>query len=188
MSFKLLLCLALVLSGAMCGCSTTRPLAVIAPEKERHPELPVKFASYRQLYEFMATREGVQSFPDAVFKLAADSETQIYSLDEPPKYVWVITPRFYNGGIYDVIRGAQGNGSIYLVRPLARDFISANTDCGFELVGLAEGNIYRLSNVNKTPILITHWHLSADKDPETVYEWNGKFFVHVRPDKSGSNP
>lgn len=142
MTSKLVLCLAVVLGGALCGCSTTRPPAIIAPEEQlRQTELPVTFANYRQLYEFMAKLEGVQSFPDALFKLAADSQTKMYALDEPPKHVWVITPHFYNGGIYDQIRGATGNGNFYLVRPLARNDTSLNTDCGFELIGIADNRL-----------------------------------------------
>ena len=189
MNPQMLLCLALVLSGSLTGCSTARQCPVIAPDPDAAKiELPLKFAGYRELYGFMAKREGVQSYADAVFKLAADSETRILALDTPPTYVWVILPHFYNGGIYDLIRGAQGNGGIYLVHPLANNFTAANTDGGFELVGIAGGNRYEFSSVNQVPRLIAHWHLSAGEQPETVYEWNGKFFAQIKPDRSVSSP
>lgn len=188
---KILLFLALVLSGGLVGCSTNRQPAVIAPERLlRQTGLPVRFANHHQLYGFIAKHEGVQSFPDAVFRLAADSNTELYDFDDAPRHVWVVTPHFYtvyNSGSSDLIRGATGNGNFYLVRPLAGNSASRNTDCGFELVGTVEGNTYGFSGFNQTTRLTTHWHLSADKSPETVYEWNGHFFGQLVPDKSVSN-
>ncbi len=147
-------------------------------------KLPIHFSNYRELYLFMAKYEGIPTSADAVFQFAADSETEIYTLDELPSYVWVIMPHFFNGGIFDEIRGAQGNGSIYLVHPLARNFASDDTNRGFELIGIAEGNAYRFASINQIPRLITNWHISAGEHPESIYEWNGKFFAQLPPDKS----
>jgi len=172
-----LLCLILILISGLTGCATD-PSPGIEPRADVSVQLPVRFRTYQELYTFIAQREGVPA--DAVFKLAADSETEIDGFDDPLPYLWVITPHFYNGGIFDQIRGEQGNGRYYILRPLARDFSSLDTDRGFELVGLAEGNSVRWTSVNRTLQLITGWHISAGESPETVYQWNGKFFEQMK--------
>lgn len=181
MKSKLILWLVLALSGGLFGCSTTRqPLVIGRGSVEGTIQLPVRFSNYHELYVFIAKNEGIPESADTLFQLAADSETKIYALDESPSYVWVITPHFYNGGILDEIRGAQGNGGIYLVCPLAKNFTSGDTNHGFELVGIATGNACRFSSVNHVTRLITNWHISAAEQPETVYQWNGKCFEGIK--------
>jgi len=169
-NLKPVLCLALILSGALFGCSTPHHLVAIDPNKEPILDLPLKFASYQKLYAFIAKREGLPTDAHTVFKLAADSSTQIYGLNGPPLHALVITPHFYNGGIFDTIRGAQGNGSLYIARSLAHDFTSLDTDHGFELIGFGAGNGLLWSSVNERCRFITGWHLSAGERPETTYE------------------
>ena len=171
--------LAFIWVCGLVGCVTKEPV-VIEPHADVTVQLPVRFSTYRDVYTFIARREGVPTNTDALFKLAADSETEIYAFDDPPPYLWVITPHFYNGGIFDEIRGAQGNGGYYILRPLARNFTSMDTDCGFELVGVAEGNSVSWRSLNHNPQLITTWHIGGGKPPETVYEWNGKYFEQVK--------
>jgi len=178
MKSKLLLCLALVLSGGLFGCSTPKKeFSVGVGTEAQDVKLPIKFANYRELYTFIAqhTYGGMPTNDNTLFKLASDSETKIYVFDIPPSYLWVITPHFFNGG--DEIRGAQGNGDYYVLRPLVvRNFRFANTDCEFELVGVGAGNTLNWSNYNQKARFTTSWHLSAEDHPETIYEWNGKFF------------
>ena len=183
MNPKLLLCLALILSGGLFGCSTTKTDSTTSSDAEEKIQLPIKFAGYRELYAFIAREtfgdDGVSPNADTIFKLAADNETETYELDYPPSYLWVITPHYFNGGIIDGIRGEQGNGSYYVLRPLAGCLTSGKTDCGFELVGIAWGNTLSFSGYNQTTRLITSWHISAGEHPETVYEWTGKCFEQV---------
>jgi len=168
------------------GCATPKKPVAIVPSPDRQGiHLPVRFSGYHQAFAFIARREGVPVDADTLFKLAADSTTTIHGLIGPLPYMWIIEPHLYDGGIYDRLRGAQGNGGYYLLRPLARDFTTLDTDHGFELLGIAEGNAFRWSSHNGVPRLITNWHLSAAESPESVYEWNGTFF---KPLASDCNP
>ena len=173
-------CLALVLSVGLFGCSTTSRVVVAEPNKAPIGKLPIEFDTYEKLYAFIAKREGLPMDHHTVFKLAADSSTEIDGLNEQPSYALVITPHFYNGGIFDTIRGAQGNGSLYVLRARAHNFTSLDTDRGFELIGYGGGNGLRWSSYNHQCRFITGWHLSAGERPETIYEWNGTFFEQVK--------
>lgn len=179
MKSRFLICLALILIVSLIGCATKKPL-VIEPHGDTPVNLPVRFHTYHDLYTFIAQREGLPNAANSLFKLAADSETKIYAFDAPPPYLWVITPHFYNGGIFDEIRGAQGNGSYYVLCPPATNFTSLDTDRGFKLVGVAAGNSLRWSSLNHNPPLITTWHMGGGPPAETVYEWNGKFFEQMK--------
>jgi hypothetical protein len=175
---KLILCLALVLSGGLFGCATPKnEFGVGVGTEAQDVQLPIRFVNYRELYTFIAqhTYGGMPRNDSTLFKLASDSRTDMYTFDDPPFYVWVITPHFFNGD--DEIRGAQGNGDYYVLRPLVdHNFRFANTDCIFELVGVGAGNTLKWSSYNQKVRFITSWHISAEDQPETVYEWNGKFF------------
>jgi hypothetical protein len=189
MNPKLLLCLALVLSGGLFGCSTARPTFVTGDTDSKPIRLPIKFAGYREFYTFVAqhTSGGVPTNADTLFNLAADSTTKIITLgmgdsrNEKMPYVYLVTPHYYNGGVFDQIRGAQGNGEYYILRPLSK-YTALDTDKGFELVGILEGNAYTVQdiNVNETPRFVSYWHLSAGEHPESIYEWNGKFFAQIK--------
>jgi hypothetical protein len=91
------------------------------------------------------------------------------------RYVYLVTVHYYNGGVFDQIRGAQGNGSYYILRPLSV-YSALDTDKGFELVGVVEGNSWKLMHSNGRCRFVTYWHVSAAESPESIYEWNGKFF------------
>jgi len=178
---KYVLCLMLALGGLSSGCSASKQSVAIIPPSDREGiELPVKFRDYQEVFMFIAKHEGIPTNTDWLFKFAADSETRNYTLDEPPFHVWLIIPHFYNGGIYDKIRSAQGNGGYYVLRPLAGDFTSDNTDCGFELVRVAAGNTITWSGNNHRARFTTTWHVSAAESPADVYEWNGNFFEPVK--------
>jgi len=179
---KLILCLALILSGGLFGSSTAKPTVAGDTDAEQI-KLPIKFAGYRELYAFIAQNSGGGLPTDAntLFKLAADSKTEIITLsDEKMPYVYLIESHYYNGGIYDQIRGAQGNGSYFILRPLATNYAARDTDKGFELIGIADGNSCAMTNSNGKLQFVTHWHLSATESPESIYEWNGKFFELVK--------
>ena len=142
MKLRIALCPALIVSGILFGCSTTRQDSGSVHDT-RAVELPIRFAGYRELYTFIAqhTDGGMPTNNDALFKLAADSKTEIITLeDERMPYVYLVEGHYYNGGVYDQIRGAQGNGGYYILRPLATNLSELNTDKGFELVGIAKGN------------------------------------------------
>ena len=103
----------------------------------------------------------------------------MYQSEFPPYFLWVITPHFFNRS--DEIRGAQGNGEYYILRPLTnKDFSFAGTNYEFELVGVGEGNTLEWSSVNGKLQFITGWHLSAWEHPETTNEWNGKIFEALK--------
>jgi hypothetical protein len=181
MKSKFILCLVLILCSDLFGCATRHYPDTHA---DSDVKLPVRFKNYQELYAFISREvfesKSVSSNPNTLFKLAADSETEPYALDNPPFYLWIITPRYFNGGIYDQIRGAQGNGVYYIIRPLARNFASDKTDCGFELVGIAHGNALSFSDYNQTTRLTTYSHISATEHPGNTYEWNGKIFEQVK--------
>lgn len=184
MNYKSLLCFALVLSGGLLGCSTT-PRSAHNPDT--NPNLPIQFRTYHELYTFIAARayggDGMPTNTDMVLALASDTTTEIVGLanDEIP-YVYLVTPHFYHGEVYDQIRGAQGNGDYYILRPLTKwtDDINAGRDRGFELIGMGEGNTLRWTNSNGKIGFVTTWHISATESPESVYEWNGKTFEQVK--------
>jgi hypothetical protein len=179
---KLILCLSLVLSGGLFGCSTTH---WSSSEADTDTKLPVRFNNYRELYAFIEARTygGMPTNMDTTLAMASDSETKIVTLsDDKIPYVYLVTPHLYDGGIYDHIRGAQGNGYYYILRPLAKatDYTSDGKEHGFDLIGIGEGNTFTWTNSNGKTGFITTWHLSAGEHPETIYEWNGKFFEHVK--------
>jgi hypothetical protein len=169
MKFRLLLCLALVFSGGLFGCSTTKP-ASIATDAEQI-KLPITFASLDDFFTFVA-RNSINGMPindDTVSKLVADSTDKIVDLDSKQRqmpFVHVLESHYFNRG-FDEIRGVKGNGQFYILRPLTNKV---------ELVGILDGNSYRLQPINGTPRFVSYWHLSANKSSENIYEWNGKFF------------
>lgn len=185
MNNRIPLCLAFVLSGVSYGCSTATSQGSRGVADSGTIGLPVTFAGYREFYTFVAKRTygGMSTDADTLFKLAADSTTTIITLeDKQMPYVYLVESHYYNGGIYDQIRGAQGNGDYYILRPRATNYTDLDTDKGFELVGIAEGNSCKLtySNSNGKPRFVTHWHLSVDESPERIYEWNGRFFEELK--------
>jgi hypothetical protein len=177
---KLIFCLALVLSGGLFGCSTTH---WSADNPESNPKLPIQFKNYGELYAFIAAHvnggSGMATNADMVLAMASDTTTKIVTLaDDKIPCVYLVTPHFYNGGIFDHIRGAQGNGDYYILRPLSKptDYTGDGKDHGFELIGIGEGNTFTWTNLNGKIGFVTTWHISAGEHPETIYEWNGKFF------------
>ena len=169
---KLLLCLALVLSGGLFGCSTTKPALVAGDTHAEQIKLPITFASNREFFTFVA-RNSINGMPindDTVSKLATDSTDKTVGLDSKQRqmpFVHVVESHYFNRGI-DEIRGVQGNGQFYILRPLFTSKV--------ELVGILDGNSYRLQPINGTPRFVSYWHLSANESSENIYEWNGKFF------------
>ncbi len=146
-------------------------------------ELPRRFKSYHELYTFIArcTYGGISTNADTLFKLAADSTTTIVTIeDKSLSHVYLIEPHFYGGGIHDQIRGAQGNGNYYILRPLATNQTELDVDKGFELVGIARGNSCKLSYTNGRPCFVTRTHFSATENPLRVYQWNGMYFDLVK--------
>ncbi len=121
---------------------------------------------------------------DALLKMASDSTTTIITVDDDKamqdKYIYLIEPHYYDGGIFDKIRGAQGNGSYYVLRPLATNYTEVDTDKGFELIGILSGNSCEFTHETGKPAFVTHWHMSAAEAPETIYEWNGNFFEALK--------
>jgi hypothetical protein len=173
MKHKLILCLALFLNGGLFGCSTTKP-ALIAANAEQI-KLPITFANLEEFFTFVA-RDSINGIPindNAISKLVADSTDKIVVLDSKQRqmpFVHVVESHYFNRGI-DEIRGVQGNGQFYILLPLTSKV---------ELVGILDGNSYRLQPINKTPRFVSNWHLSANESSENIYEWNGKFFEKIK--------
>ncbi len=146
-------------------------------------ELPIKFSGYKEFYTFVArqTFDGMEPADHLVLKLAADSATEIITVESKElPYVYLVTSHFYDGGIYDKIRGVQGNGTYFILRPLAEDFTALNTDRGFELIGIAEGNSCKLAYSDGKPRFVTHTHVSALESVQGIYEWNGKTLEQIK--------
>jgi hypothetical protein len=158
----------------LAGCSSVQ----IQPPSGKSAAARV-FTDYHAAFRFIAERERLPMDAGTLFRLAADSEIQVWCFDDiPPLYV--ITARYYAGGIYDQIRGAQGQGRYYLLRTFARDFTAVgNIDRSFELVGVAEGNSYTWQTINHQLRLITRWHLSAAESSTNAYDWDGRAFNSV---------
>ena len=179
MKSKLILCLALVLSGILFGCSTHQHLhneyerpPVGFAAKGLNPDLPIKFASYYDVYGFIAECEGIPTNADALLKLAAESKMEITPIENVGT-IQIIEANYY-GDVFNEIRGAQLNGRYYVLRKHKRDFA---------LVGILAGNIYRWENVGKRVKLKTHWHggLGNGEDDWQSYEWNGQTFGAIAP-------
>ena len=175
--------LALFLNGGLIGCSTTH---WSSSDVDSNPKLPIRFKNYRELYAFIEARTygGMPTNTDTTLAMASDTTTEIKTLaDDKLQYVYLVTPHYYNGNVFDHIRGAQGNGDYYILRPLAKltDFTGDGKDHGFELIGIGEGNTFTWTNYPNGKIgFVTTWHLSAGEHPESIYEWNGKFFEQVK--------
>lgn len=91
MKLTLFLPFALLLSNTLFGGSApqrnTDAFAGVGIERQ-NIRLPIKFANYRELYGFIAHHSiGGAVAPETIFKLAADSETEIYAFDDPPRYL-----------------------------------------------------------------------------------------------------
>jgi hypothetical protein len=185
MKLKYLLGLALVLSGGLFGCSTAKINSSANVASDENIKLPIRFKNYRELYAFIeaTTYGGQPTNADTTLAMASDTTTEIVTLsDDRLQYVYLVTPHYYDGGGYDHIRGEQGNGDYYILRPLTKleDFTGDGKDHGFELVGIGEGNSFTWTNSNGKIGFVTTWHLSARENPASVYEWNGKFFEQVK--------
>ncbi len=180
-----LLVVAFGLSAISFGYSTGKRWSV-ATARQIVDELPIRFAGYQQLYAFIASRSygGIPTNPtnaETLFKLAADSCTQIVTLEDlQMPYVHLVETHYYNGGVYDRIRGAQGNGNYYILRPLTTNHVTFDTDKGFDLVGIVQGNSWKVTYHGGRTRIVTRWHMSAAESPESIYEWNGKFFELVK--------
>ncbi len=179
MKFGLSFCLALVLSGVLFGCSTGQHLhnacghpSVRFAAKGLNPNLPIKFASYCDVYGFIAECEGIPTNADALLKLAAESKMEITPIENVGT-IQIIEANYY-GDVFNEIRGAQLNGRYYVLRKHKSDFA---------LVGILEGNLYRWENVGKSVKLKTHWHvgLGNGEDDWQSYEWNGQTFGAIAP-------
>ena len=177
MNPKLLISLALVLCGYLLGCSTIRQDSEKKFAPGENLALPMKFSSYRALYAFIAENNSIPTDADTLFKLAADSEMTILALgDRKLSYIYLVKSHFYNGGISDGIRGVQGNGYYYVLRPPATNYTRFDAGMGFELIGVLAGNTCTLTYSNRTPQFVTHLHSSAFDASQMVYAWNGSFF------------
>ena len=155
--------LAFAFAGLL-GCSSVRlPTSAIGRGTTR-------FRDYAEAFRFIARHEELSTDEGTVFRLAADSSVEIWRFEQIP-ILYFVTAHYYAGGLYDQIRGAQGNGRYYLLRPLNHEFTAAgNLDRGFELVGIAEGNTYHWQTINSRPRLATTWHLSAAESPTNIYD------------------
>ena len=180
MNSKINLCLALCLCGILTGCSAIKPPVIPGNGSDGELiKLPIKFADYREFYTFVAQRTygGMPTDAENLFKLAAESRTEIISLDyKAMPYVYVVEPHYFIGE-NDEIRGAQGNGDYYILCPLAAGHTPLG---GFELVGVAEGNGYTLRYSNGVPQFVTYWHMSASDHVKNIYDWNGKEFQQIK--------
>jgi hypothetical protein len=159
------------LSGGLVGCLTTKPALVAGDTDAEQIKLPITFANLDEFFTFVA-RNSINGMPindDTVSKLATDSTDKTVGLDSKQRqmpFVHVVESHYFNRGI-DEIRGVQGNGQFYILRPLTSKV---------ELVGILDGNSYRLQPINGTPRFVSYWRLSANESSENIYEWNGKFF------------
>ena len=159
----------------LAGCSSVQ----VQPSSTTLPATTV-FTNYQAAFRFIAQHERLPTDAGTLFRLAADSEIRVWHFDDMPP-LYVVTARYYAGGIYDQIRGAQDNGRYYVLRTFARDFSGVgNTDRCFELVGIAEGNIYTWQSINRRLRLITRWHMSAAESTTSAYDWDGTSFQFVR--------
>ena len=61
------------------------------------------FTDYQAAFRFMAEHERLPTDAGTLFRLAADSEIQVWRFDDMPP-LYVVTARYFAGGIYDQIR------------------------------------------------------------------------------------
>src|ERR1700722_8159659 len=119
---------ALILAGIMAGCSSFNKPKTFNYVDPDSVDLPIKFSGYRSFYTFIAQYESGGMFSkdnDALLKLASDTTTTVLTVDDkavPYPYLYLVEPHYFDGGIFDKIRGAQGNGSYYVLRPLATNY------------------------------------------------------------------
>ena len=105
------------------GLSVSSVWASTREPSRRNSETP-HFSDYVEAFRYIARREELPTDAGTVFRLAADSSVEVWRFNDIP-ILYVITAYYYAGGLYDQIRGAQGNGCYYLLRPKNRGVTSA---------------------------------------------------------------
>ena len=140
---------------------------------------PIHFKDYEELFDYIAFQNGLKTGldnggPGDVFKLAVDSKIDYHRDSDGIPDTAVIMPNYIQTFLYEnhrfrdnFIRGAQGNGSYYVIR---------FENEGIDLIGILEGNGYSWTSINGKEALETSWHMSAREYVRTIYEWDGKVF------------
>ena len=183
MKTRILALFTLASSVALTGCSTTH---YSADRPGQPPKLPIRFNNYRDLYAFIEayTWGDMPTNSDTTLAMASDTTTEIVTTsDDQLPYLFVLAPQYYHGNVFDLLRGAQGNGDYFILRPLARlnDYTGDSRDHGFELVGMAGGNSLTWTRIGGKLGFITTWHVSAAEQATTLYQWDGKIFKPAEP-------
>ena len=132
---------------------------------------PVYFKDYQAIFAYIADREGVDTDPNTIIELAADSSIE-YDRESKDLRI-IITANYINKkeskGVNE-IRGASGNGCFYI-------FESKRN--GYNLIGILEGNGYKKISREGQEQYSTSWHMSAFEYGETIYQFNGKVFKAI---------
>ena len=116
---KLILCLALVLSGGLFGCATNQ---IDRSVSEQIPH----FEDLGNAYSYIAKCESLPTDDKTALKLAAESKIDVINIENIGE-IEIIEANYFRDGDNE-IRGAQWNGRYYVLR---------RSNEGFDLLRLA---------------------------------------------------
>ncbi len=140
------------------------PLALFLGSEAIPPKL---FANYRELFEYIADAESLPKDPETVFKLAAESSISVHQVKVGDFHL-VIRADFHGDGYVSTIRGAQGNGTFYVLH---------RERGGLRLIGTMFGNGYVPGSLNGQLYFKMGAHMSAGSSPESIYRVVGDSLV-----------
>jgi hypothetical protein len=149
----------------------------LADQRNTSVKSPVDLRNYDALFRFVGQKElvalgYVESLtPEVILKLAAESKIEFMDVDG---LVFAVVETHYHSekSLVDMVRGASGNGSYYILRVSE----SLGTDARFKLLGIACGSQYKWKTVNHIPVFVTRWNLSSSESRESFYELRGDVF------------
>lgn len=130
------------------------------------------FPNYQEAFRYIAKAEGLPDDPETALKLAVDSGNERMRLTEQPEsWVLICAAQYYDENLHSfTLRGAQGNGRYYALRPTTR---------GVELIAIMEGNMLDGHWTNGRLHVRTCWHMSASVSGCFEYEWDGQILAAV---------
>lgn len=169
---KILLFLALVLSGLVFGCASRhKPVEVpiLWQNSNFYPKMPDKpFRDYKAIFKYIAALENLPQDSGTLLAIATDSSVErMYPHILDIGTLLVIRADYY-GRSHFGIRGMQGQGRYYTFRMVPE---------GWLLVGIFHADHLRWEVTSEQMRVFAYWHMtSMEVESPTVYTWNGHLF------------
>lgn len=148
----------------------------VAPNKDFRPR---SFNSLQHVFRFIAKEEGLDTDPETLLKLAADSRSdRHYFRTDPSFHAYIVESTFFDPEDHMVVnRALNGKGSYYVVR---------QDQDGYSLVGWLQGNSYEIHEEEDAVKIVTSEHVSAWQSTRYVCVWDGTALRHTNTYKTES--